>query len=158
MFWPGCAYKAFVSQGQEAFLDGHQYAFTQLGGVLFDKIRYDNLKSAVSRVLFGRNRTESQRWIAYRSFAGFDAFYCHPGQEGAHEKGGVEGEGGRFRRTHLVPVPKVDSMAELNARLARYDELDDIRRIAHRARTVGQTSRSRRRCCGRCQSRSSRPD
>jgi hypothetical protein len=106
--------------------------------VPFDKIRYDNLKSAVSRVLFGRNRTKSQRWIAYRSFAGFDAFYCHPGQEGAHEKGGVEGEGGRFRRTHLVPVPKVDSMAELNARLARYDELDDIRRIAHRARTVGQ--------------------
>lgn len=132
------AHKAFVSQGQEAFLDGHQYAFTQLGGVPFDKIRYDNLKSAVSRVLFGRNRTESQRWIAYRSFAGFDAFYCHPGQEGAHEKGGVEGEGGRFRRTHLVPVPKVDSMAELNARLARYDELDDARRIAHRPRTVGQ--------------------
>ena len=27
--------------------------------------------------------------------------------EGAHEKGGVEGEVGRFRRTHLVPVPKV---------------------------------------------------
>jgi transposase len=132
------AHKAFVSQGQEAFLDGHQYAFTQLGGVPFDKIRYDNLKSAVSRVLFGRNRTESQRWIAYRSFAGFDAFYCHPGQEGAHEKGGVEGEGGRFRRTHLVPVPKVDSIAELNARLARYDGLDDARRIAHRARTVGQ--------------------
>lgn len=132
------AHKAFVSQGQEAFLDGHQYAFTQLGGVPFDKIRYDNLKSAVSRVLFGRNRTESGRWIAYRSFAGFDAFYCQPGQEGAHEKGGVEGEGGRFRRTHLVPVPRVDSMAELNARLARYDELDDARRIAHRTRTVGQ--------------------
>ena len=34
------------------------------------------------------------------------AFYCQPGIDGAHEKGGVEGEGGRFRRTHLVPVPK----------------------------------------------------
>ena len=132
------AHKAFGSQGQEAFLDGHQYAFDRLGGVPFDKIRYDNLKSAVSRVLFGRNRTESQRWISYRSYAGFDAFYCHPGEEGAHEKGGVEGEGGRFRRTHLVPVPKVDSMAELNARLARYDEHDDERRIAFRTRTVGQ--------------------
>ena len=34
---------------------------------------------------------------------GFDAFYCMPGIEGAHEMGGVEHEGGRFRRTHLVP-------------------------------------------------------
>ena len=30
-----------------------------------------------------------------------------PGIEGAHEKGGVEGEVGRFRRNHLVPVPAV---------------------------------------------------
>jgi hypothetical protein len=34
---------------------------------------------------------------------GFDPFYCLPGIEGAHEKGGVEGEVGRFRRTHLTP-------------------------------------------------------
>ena len=48
---------------------------------------------------------------------GFDPFYCIPGKEGAHEKSGVEGEGGRFRRTHLVPVPRVDSLVELNALL-----------------------------------------
>lgn len=101
-------------------------------------IRYDNLKSAVSRVLFGRNRLESDRWVLFRSFYGFDAFYCQPGVEGAHEKGGVEGEGGRFRRTHLVPVPKVASLAELNMLLAGYDAADDHRRIASRVRTVGQ--------------------
>ncbi len=50
----------------------------------------------------------------------------------------MEGEGGRFRRTHLVPVPKVAIMAELNARLEAYDEADDARRIANRVRTVGQ--------------------
>lgn len=131
-------HKAFGTQGQEAFLAGHQYAFEMLGGVPFDKIRYDNLKSAVSRVLFGRNRTESDRWVAFRSHMGFDAFYCQPGVEGAHEKGGVEGEGGRFRRTHLVPVPEVNSMAELNARLAAADAADDRRRITNRVHTVGQ--------------------
>ena len=130
--------KAFGTQGQEAFLDGHRHAFTELGGVPFDKIRYDNLKSAVQRVLFGRNRTESERWVLFRSHMGFDAFYCQPGVGGAHEKGGVEGEGGRFRRTHLVPVPKVDSLAELNARLLAADRADDHRRITHRVRTVGQ--------------------
>lgn len=119
-------------------LAGHLEAFRILGGVPTVHVRYDNLKSAVSRVLFGRNRVESDRWVSFRSHHNFDAFYCQPGIGGAHEKGGVEGEGGRFRRTHLVPVPKVATLAELNARLEGYDEADDARRIANRISTVGQ--------------------
>src|SRR3954466_5873337 len=92
----------------------------------------------VSRVLFGRTRTESARWVAFRSHHGFESFYCHPGVEGAHEKGGVEGEGGRFRRNHLVPVPKVETMAELNELLIGYDLADDARRISNRTMSVGQ--------------------
>lgn len=79
------AHRAFATQGQEAFLEGHVHAFERLGGVPVDKIRYDNLKAAVSRVLFGRNRLESDRWVAFRSAYGFDAFYCQPGVDGAHE-------------------------------------------------------------------------
>ena len=75
--------------------------------------------------------------MAFRSHYGFDAFYCLPGVEGAHEKGGVEGEGGRFRRTHLVPVPQVDTLAELNARLVAADLAEDDRRIDGRAVSVG---------------------
>jgi len=131
-------HRAYSTQGQEAFLDGHQQAFTVLGGIPTDKIRYDNLKAAVSRVLTGRNRLESQRWVAFRSHHGFDAFYCPPGIDGAHEKGGVEGEGGRFRRNHLVPVPQVATIAELNERLVGYDLADDHRRIGNRTLTVGQ--------------------
>lgn len=131
-------HRVFASQGQEAFIEGHVAAFTVLGGVPTDKIRYDNLKAAVSRVLLGRNRSESDRWVAFRSHHGFDAFYCRPGVEGAHEKGGVEGEVGRFRRTHLVPVPVVDTLAELNARLEAADAAEDHRRIEARVRTIGQ--------------------
>jgi len=87
--------------------------------------------------LFGRTRTETQRWVTFRSAYGFDAFYCRPGHEGSHEKGGVEGEGGRFRRTHCVPMPVVDSIEELNALLAAADDADDARRIGHRTHTVG---------------------
>src|SRR5439155_3583218 len=117
--------------------EGHVYAFERLGGTPIDKIRYDNLKSAVSRVLFGRNRVESERWVLFRSWYGFQAFYCEKGLAGAHEKGGVEGEGGRFRRTHLVPMPKVATLAELNERLKAYDRADDARRIATRVQSVG---------------------
>lgn len=43
--------------------------------------------------------------------AGLDSFFCIPGREGAHDKGAVEGEIGRFRR-HLVPVPAVAEPAD----------------------------------------------
>lgn len=39
---------------------------------------------------------------------------------------------------HLVPVPKVKSLAELNVRLAKADRADDHRRINGRVRTVGE--------------------
>ena len=58
----------------------------------------------------------------------------HPGREGAHEKGGVEGEIGRFRRRWFVPVPQAASLAELNARLAEADAAEDARHIEQRGR------------------------
>jgi len=131
-------HRAYSTQGQEAFLEGHRQALEVFGGTPVVHIRYDNLKSAVSRVLFGRTRTESARWVTFRSHYGFDAFYCSPGVDGAHEKGGVEGEGGRFRRNHLVPVPKVNSMAELNELLKAYDLADDTRRIGNRTLSVAE--------------------
>jgi hypothetical protein len=127
-----------LTQGQEAFLEGHVYGFERLGGVPISKVRYDNLNSAVKQVLFGRSRQENERWITFRSHYGFEAWYCQPGHDGSHEKGGVEGEGGRFRRNHCVPMPVVDSIDELNALLAAADDADDRRRIANRANSVGQ--------------------
>ena len=67
---------------------------------------------------------------------GFEAFYCIAGLEGAHEKGGVEGEIGRYRRGFLVPVPRVGSLGELNERLAVDDITDDRRHIGYRAQSV----------------------
>jgi transposase len=130
-------HRASLSQGQEAFLEAHVHAFERLGGVPLEQIRYDNLKPAVSRVLFGRSRVESDRWIAFRSHYGFDAFYCQPGHEGSHEKGGVEGEGGRFRRNHCVPMPAVASVDQLNALIESWDDADDRRRIGNRFSSVG---------------------
>lgn len=126
-------HRVYATGSQQAFMAGHVEAFRVLGGVPWRHIRYDNLKSAVSQVCFGRTRVESQRWTAFRSHFGFDAFYCLPGVEGAHEKGGVEQEGGRFRRTHLVPVPEVDSLAELNEQLAAIDTAEDQRVIHGRS-------------------------
>jgi transposase len=127
---------AFATQAQEAFLEGHVLAFSYFGGVP-GRIRYDNLKPAVIRVLKGRDRTESERFTALRSHYGFDSFFCRPGIDGAHEKGGVEGEIGRFRRRHLVPVPKVASLVHLNDLIDAADLLDDAGVITGRPITIG---------------------
>ena len=131
---------AYGTVATEAFLDGHVQAFEVLGGVPTGKISYDNLKPAVLRVLLGRERLENPRFIALRSHYGYDSFFCEPGIGGAHEKGGVEGEIGRFRRLHLTPVPHADSLAELNEKLAAADARDAHRRIAARVETVGQAA------------------
>jgi transposase len=137
--WSGRGFAtAFSHQAQEAFFEGHVRAFAHFGGVPAGRIRYDNLKPAVTRILLGRDRVENERFVALRSHYGFDSFFCEPGVEGAHEKGGVEGEVGRFRRAHLVPVPRVACLAELNQLLAAKLAADDARRIAHRAQTVGE--------------------
>jgi transposase len=60
-------------------------SFSVLGGVPFSRIRYDNLKSADSTVRgSSRHRVENERWLAFRSHYGFEAFYCQPGIDGAN--------------------------------------------------------------------------
>ena len=110
---------------QQAFLEGHAEAFAYFGSV-FPAVRYDNLKLAVRRVLQGRRREETRRFALLRSHYLFEAKYCLPGIEGAHEKGGVEGEIGYHRRNLLVPVPVVASWEELieKCREASLQELE----------------------------------
>jgi transposase len=127
----------YLNQAQEAFLDGLVRSFDRFGGVP-GTLRFDNLKPAVVRVLKGRDREESERFVLLRSHYGFDSFFCVPGLEGAHEKGGVEGEVGRFRRRRLVPVPRVDSMEELNELCEKGDAADDRRHIFGHKLSVGE--------------------
>ena len=128
--------QASLVETQQAFLELHVEAFEWFGGV-FESVRFDNLSAAVKQVLKGRRRVESDRFIALRSHYLFESQFTTAGIEGAHEKGGVEGEVGRFRRNHLVPVPAVASLAELNALILAGCQSDLGRRIVGRAETVG---------------------
>ncbi|MCT3010576.1 IS21 family transposase, partial [Propionibacterium freudenreichii] len=133
-------HRVYPTGGQEAFLEGHIEAFHALGGIPTRHIRYDNLTSAVVQVIHGGNRLrdENERWVLFRSHYGFDAFYCQPGIDGAHEKGGVEGEVGWFRRNHLTPMPEVATLDELNDKIRAWEHDDNTRRITGHANTIGQ--------------------
>jgi transposase len=130
----GAFHRAYYHATQQAFLEAHELAFGYFGGV-FRRLRYDNLTSAVKKILRGHQREETERLIAFRSHWGFEAEFCNPAR--ANEKGGVEGEAGYFRRNHLVPVPRVESLDELNQRLLDGCRADEQRRIAGKPQTVG---------------------
>ena len=60
---------------------GTRWAFDWFGGV-FAEVRYDNLGSAVKKVLRGRRRVETDRFVAMRSHYLFDSMFTTPGIEG----------------------------------------------------------------------------
>ena len=128
---------------QQAFLEAHERAFDHFGGV-FRLLRYDNLASAVRKILRGHRREETASpkraafaagFVAFRSHWRFAAEFCTPGE--GHEKGGVEGEGGYFRRNHLVPVPSMADLDALNALLLAGCREDEARVLDGRTDPVG---------------------
>ncbi|MGH2844355.1 MAG: IS21 family transposase, partial [Solirubrobacteraceae bacterium] len=135
-FSGACFVMAFESQSQQAFLEGHVHALAWFTGV-FATCRYDNLKSAAKKTLKGRNRVENERFTALRSHYLYESWFTLVGIQGAHEKGGVEGEVGRFRRNHLVPVPVLADLAALNDLLLAGCVRDLQRTITGRPETVG---------------------
>jgi hypothetical protein len=131
----GAAYhRAYLRATQQAFLEAHQLAFHYFGGV-FRRCRYDNLTSAVKKILRGQERELTARFIAFRSHWQYQAEFCTPAE--GHEKGGVEGEVGYFRRNHWVPVPVVHDLAELNRKLLEDCRRDESRVLSGRTENVG---------------------
>lgn len=127
-------HRAYLRATQQAFLEAHERAFHYFGGV-FRRLRYDNLASAVKKILRGYERELTARFIAFRSHWRYEADFCTPSE--GHEKGGVEGEVGYFRRNHWVPVPTSSSLAELNDKLLEDCRWDEKRVISGRMQSVG---------------------
>ncbi|MDQ5853437.1 MAG: IS21 family transposase [Chloroflexota bacterium] len=125
---------AFPTQRQEAFFEGHVHAFHHFQGVP-RRLSYDNLTTAVKPLLVGRTRQEQQAFTVFRSHYLFDAHFCTPGQ--GHEKGGVEHGVGYVRRNFLVPIPEVESFAELNVLLLQACLQDDQRQVQGQPTPIG---------------------
>jgi len=106
---------ALPSERQEALFECHLRGFLYLGGTP-GRMRYDNLKPAVQKILRGKRRQEQAAWVAFRSHFLFESEYVTPGR--GQEKGGVENLVGYVRRNFLVPPPEFDDYGALNAYLA----------------------------------------
>lgn len=127
--------RCYACERQQAFFDAHLYAFDFFGGI-FPVLMYDNLTTAVRKVLQGKKRDEQEACIAFRSYHTFEARFCHPGQ--GHEKGGVEGGVGYVRHNYLVPVPEAENLGALNEELLRRCLRHGTHRLNTREQTVNE--------------------
>lgn len=109
--------RAYLHEKQEAFLDGFVHAFEFFGGVPTEGL-FDNLKTAVQKMLQGRDRLEQETFLALQTHYLFKAEFCNPAS--GNEKGRIEGTVGYVRRNALVPLPEVQSMDELNEDLREW--------------------------------------
>ena len=120
---------------QECFFDGHIRAFAYFERV-FEKIVYDNLKTAVKQVLKGRERIEQDAFTQFRAHYNYEAVFCSICK--GSEKGGVEGCVGYVRRNFLTPIPKAKSLEELNQLLLEKCLSHDLRMTNGQTQTVGE--------------------
>jgi transposase len=118
----------YLRQDQTSFLDGHVRAFEHFGCVP-QRIAYDNLKAAVTKLLVGSERELAARFQALASHYLFEPCFCRP--RTGHDKGGVESRGKAIRWQHLVPIPSGDDLSVMrSALLSRLDAAYDATRFA----------------------------
>ncbi|RLC33173.1 MAG: IS21 family transposase [Deltaproteobacteria bacterium] len=125
--------RAYPCERQQAFFDAHLHAFHFFGGI-FRVLIYDNLTSAIRKVLQGRNRIEQESFRKFRVYHSFEARFTNPGA--GNEKGGVEGLVGFARRNYMVPVPEAESLTELNERFLKQCQAHGSHKIDGREHTV----------------------
>ncbi len=125
---------AFFRQNEESFLEGQIAGFEYFGGAPL-RIIFDNAKVAVKEG-FGVHAKMQDRYKALAAHYAFQCDFCNIAA--GHEKGLVEGLVGWARRNILVPIPRVDTLEELNAeirnRCLKYRE----HQIKGRQQTVGE--------------------
>lgn len=106
--------RCYPCERQQALFDGHIRAFSFFGGV-FPILIYDNLSTAVQKIYMGKKRDLQESFHKFRAYYNFTPVFCNRGQ--GHEKGGVEGLVGYARRNYMVPIPKSDTLEQLNEQL-----------------------------------------
>ena len=106
-----------LRETQEEIFASHKQAFIHFGGIP-QKVRYDNLSQVVKKVFKGKKREEQSAFRNFKEKFGFESEFCEVAK--GWQKGDVEGCVGYVRRNFFSPVPKIESLASLNHKLASW--------------------------------------
>ena len=103
--------RAYWKQTHEMLFDAHNHAFAVFGGVPRRGI-YDNMKTAVDRVLRGKERQVNSRFQAMVGHYLFEAEFCNPAS--GWEKGQIEKNVQDARHRLWQPTPSFSTLEALN--------------------------------------------
>lgn len=126
---------AFPRQTRDFFLEGHQMAFEYFNGVPH-RIVYDNLKSAVVKVLQGKKREINPTFKKFSEQYLFEPAFCNVAC--GNEKGNVENGVKWTQRNLFVPIPKFSNWDTLNIYCAEGCRKQDNHTIRGKSKSVGQ--------------------
>lgn len=128
--------QAFFSQNLESFLEAQQRMFDYFKGIP-NCLIFDNAKVAVSEG-FGLHAKATKGYKSFSAHYAFQTDFCNIAS--GNEKGLVENLVGYARRNFMVPVPRVNSLAEFNQKLLK-DCLNyrATHKVESRAGTVAET-------------------
>lgn len=109
------------SQNAECLLESMQRIFEYMGKVP-TRILFDNMSSAVTKILPKRERKLADAFSRFVLHHKFKAVFCNPNK--GQEKGNVENKVGYKRRNYFVPLPVINSLEEYNKELLRICDED----------------------------------
>ena len=135
---------AYPRQAQEIFFDAHNRAFSFFGGLTQRGI-YDNLKTAVDKIIKGKDRRYNQRFLALMDHYLIEPVACTPAA--GWEKGQVEKQVNNVRDWLFKPRLKFNSYSALNEYLAKRcqaiaEQMPHPTKKSHTIESVYQEERS----------------
>src|SRR5437660_907721 len=104
--------RAYPRESQEMVFDAHDRAFALFKGTCQRGI-YDNMKTAVTTILVGKERLYNRRFLQMCSHYLVDPVACTPAS--GWEKGQVENQVGLVRERFFTPRLRFKNLDELNA-------------------------------------------
>lgn len=127
--------QAFYSQNKESFLEAQQKMFDFFGGVP-KRLIFDNAKVAVKEG-FGVHAKATESYKAFAAHYAFKTDFCNIAS--GNEKGLVENLVGYARKNFMVPVPRVNSIEDLNKQLLEHcTQYRDTHKIDSKTLTVSE--------------------
>lgn len=122
-------------EDQVALFAGILGAVVHFGGVPRVGV-FDNAKTAVTRILCGRNREENEAFRAFCGGLALEVEFAAPAK--GNEKGGVEGINGFVEDNMFRPTPECESLEAFNLELEWFCRNDENRTSSAHRETIGE--------------------
>ena len=124
-----------LREDQVALFSGLLGAVVHFGGLPRVGL-FDNAKTAVTRILRGRNRQENEAFRAFCGSLALEVEFAAPAK--GNEKGGVEGINGFVEDNAFRPMPECESLEAFNLELESFCRNDEGRISAAHRETIGE--------------------